>query len=256
MHPPDAGGRPRHPPPAVRRRGRRRADGDARRAAHPGFVPCRSVEGTPLRRDSGNVGARPLHRDADAPPYARRPWTAPVAAASGPSPRPPTGGGCAVAQPATSARGYITGTPTRSRVPVLRWRSCAEAMTSGWPRPGGPSGITRFAPPRCRRPVPAPAARGPPPRPPGGRMGMRAGGERHPGTSTSGHFTGVPTRSLHARGAGAPDDTSVPGLGGITRFADPLPGGPSRRPPPAVRRRDRWRAEGDARRAKRPAFAA
>ena len=95
-----SGGYSRRPPPAVRRRGRRRADGDARRAAHPGFVPCRSVEGAALRRDSGNVGARPLHRDAGAPPYARRPWTAPVAAASGPSPRPPASGwGCVAGAP-------------------------------------------------------------------------------------------------------------------------------------------------------------
>jgi hypothetical protein len=35
-----------------------------------------------------------------------------------------------------------------------------------------------------------------------------------------GHFTWMPTRSLHARGAGALEDSfSVPGFGGITRFA-------------------------------------
>jgi hypothetical protein len=36
-------------------------------------------------------------------------------------------------------------------------------------------------------------------------------------------------------------------LGGITRFAPPAPGAPSRRPPRVVRRRDRRRADGDAR---------
>jgi hypothetical protein len=53
----------------------------------------------------------------------------------------------------------------------------------------------------------------------GGRMGMRgAGGRRvhhlrgvgrrmahHPETSASGHFSGMPTRSRHARGAVAPE---------------------------------------------------
>ena len=42
---------------------------------------------------------------------------------------------------------------------------------------------------------------------------------------------------------------SCPGWVAITRFAPPDAGCPFRRPPPAFRRRDRWRAEGDARRA-------
>jgi hypothetical protein len=72
------------------------------------------------------------------------------------------------------------------------------------------------------------------------RMGMR-GWRRalRPGSSASGNFTEMPTRSLHGHGAGAPDDNfQMPGLGGITRFAPPGA---------AARRRDRRRAEGDAR---------
>jgi hypothetical protein len=53
----------------------------------------------------------------------------------------------------------------------------------------------------------------------------------HQGTSARGHFAGTPTRSLHARGAGAPGDTS-----GclITRFAarGPLPPPTARCPSP------------------------
>jgi hypothetical protein len=45
---------------------------------------------------------------------------------------------------------------------------------------------------RCRRPVPAPAALAPSPRPPAGG-GCAAGGGRH--------FAGTPTSRLHARGA-------------------------------------------------------
>jgi hypothetical protein len=36
----------------------------------------------------------------------------------------------------------------------------------------------------------------------------RGGRAPHPGASARGHFTGTPTRSLHACGAGAPRDTS------------------------------------------------
>jgi hypothetical protein len=60
-----------------------------------------------------------------------------------------------------------------------------------------------------RRHAPPPAARGPSPRPPAGGWGCaRGGGRRRPLASASRHVIGTPTRSLHARGAGAPGDTS------------------------------------------------
>jgi hypothetical protein len=111
----------------------------------------------------------------------------------------------------------------------------------------------------ARRPVPASASRGPSPRPPACGWGCGRGGGRRapvvcaeptgddhfrardPERRASGHFTGMPTRSLHARGAGAPGESfQVPGLSGITRFAPryarrpapPAAGrGPSPRPP-------------------------
>jgi hypothetical protein len=46
------------------------------------------------------------------------------------------------------------------------------------------------------------------PAPPARRLSPRPGGaplRRHPGMSAGGHFTGTPTRSLHARRAGAPE---------------------------------------------------
>jgi hypothetical protein len=101
-----------------------------------------------------------------------------------------------------------------------------------------------------------------------GRMGCAAGGGRRfhgvhgagrlrahhlpsardPGPSAGGHFTGMPTRSLHARGADARAITSgCPGVGGITRFAPP----PSRRPRSAAA--TAGGADGDARWAEAPA---
>jgi hypothetical protein len=62
-------------------------------------------------------------------------------------------------------------------------------------------------------------------------------------TSRTSAFAGMPTRSLHARGAVAPGRYfRVRGLGGITRFKQPRCRQPAP-PPPAVRRRDRRRAE-------------
>jgi len=47
-------------------------------------------------------------------------------------------------------------------------------------------------------------------------------GAARPGMSAGGHITGMPSRSLHARGAGAPGDNyRLSGLGGISRFAQP-----------------------------------
>ena len=71
-------------------------------------------------------------------------------------------------------------------------------------------------------PVPPPAARCPSPRPPA--CGWDARGVE----GRSIHWRGDDTRSLHAGGAGAP-----PRASGF--------------PPPAIRRRDRQRADGDAR---------
>jgi hypothetical protein len=43
---------------------------------------------------------------------------------------------------------------------------------------------------------------------------------RHPGTSARGHFAGTPTRSLHARGAGAPGRYfGMSEVGGVGRRA-------------------------------------
>ena len=72
---------------------------------------------------------------------------------------------------------------------------------------------------------------------------------RDPATPASGHFTGTPARSLHARGAGAPRRYfRLPALGGITRFAQrasgPFPAPAARGPSPRP-----LRADGDARRA-------
>ena len=73
----------------------------------------------------------------------------------------------------------------------------------------------------------------------------------HPGTSAGGHITGMPTRSLRA--SSAIDAGLYLPVGrarlALTRFAPPGPAGPFRRPPPAVRRRDGGRTDGDARRA-------
>ena len=66
---------------------------------------------------------------------------------------------------------------------------------------------------RCRRPVPAPAALAPSPRPPAGG-GCAAGGGRH--------FAGTPTSRLHARGADCAGRSSwCAGWVAITRFAQP-----------------------------------
>ena len=83
----------------------------------------------------------------------------------------------------------------------------------------GLTGITRFAPPDARGPF-----RRPPPVAPRRdrcvRRGMRAARRAYPwlaragrrvasdpAASASAHVTGMPTRSRHARGAGAPGDT-------------------------------------------------
>ena len=69
----------------------------------------------------------------------------------------------------------------------------------------------------------------------GVRMGCAPGGGRRPAdgypsppapypatVGARGHFTGMPTRGLHARGAvAAGDNVRVPGLGAITRFTQP-----------------------------------
>jgi hypothetical protein len=65
------------------------------------------------------------------------------------------------------------------------------------------------------------------------------------GPSAGGHFSGMPLRSLHARGAAAPDDDCR--MAAVCGLA--VPKHASRRPPPVVRRRDRRRADGDAGRA-------
>jgi hypothetical protein len=56
----------------------------------------------------------------------------------------------------------------------------------------------------------------------GVRMGMRAARRvSYSGTLARGHFAGTPARSLHARGAVAPDDSfRLPALGAITRRAE------------------------------------
>jgi hypothetical protein len=111
----------------------------------------------------------------------------------------------------------------------------APGDASGLPKSAGPRCITRFAPADAPWSIAATGR---------WRMGMRAGRRaargrpmdrapvrRHPGTSARGHFAGTPTRSLHARGAGAPGDTSgCP----ITRFAarGPLPPPTARCPSP------------------------
>jgi hypothetical protein len=103
-----------------------------------------------------------------------------------------------------------------TRVAQLR-RAILPAARVGW------HDAHRIA--RCRPPIPAPAARGPSPRPPARGWGCAAGGSaasrgarggrrmahhlpsaRDPMTSASGPVTGTPTRSLRARGAGAPGD--------------------------------------------------
>ena len=56
-------------------------------------------------------------------------------------------------------------------------------------------------------------------------------------TSPRGHFTGMPTRSLHARDAVAPaDNFQAPGLGGVTPILRQLPAARSGARRPAVRR--------------------
>jgi hypothetical protein len=77
---------------------------------------------------------------------------------------------------------------------------------------------------------------------------------RDPPTSPRGHFAGTPTRSLCARGAGAPGDASRCPVRCITHFAHRVPPACSGCPPPALRRRDRRRADGDARCAEVPCF--
>jgi hypothetical protein len=76
---------------------------------------------------------------------------------------------------------------------------------------------------------------------------------REPGTSARGHFTEMPTRSLHARGAVAPGDTSgCPGWVASRASRGPTSRSPPPRGPSPRRRRadgDARSAEGDARRA-------
>jgi hypothetical protein len=87
----------------------------------------------------------------------------------------------------------------------------------------------------------------------GGRMGMRAVWRAPASMICKGwpaegasFFAGMSTRSLHARGAGAPGDSfRGAGLGGNNAHPAPAVGAPS--PPPVAHRRDGRRADGDAR---------
>ena len=87
----------------------------------------------------------------------------------------------------------------------------------------------------------------------GGEGAAASGWATKPGTSAAGNFTGMPTRSLNARGGGARGITTgwpkSVGSGGHNALRESRCRRPFRRPPPAVRRRDRRRADGDARRA-------
>ncbi|MGA3077432.1 MAG: hypothetical protein ABSG56_27575, partial [Bryobacteraceae bacterium] len=151
-----------------------------------------------------------------APPALPRPWSVAATAGRADGMRAawrapasmigagPTGEGRAICQARRiherPARGHLTGTPTRSR--HARGGGATERL------PPARSG--------ARRPWSVAATAG-------GRMGMRAAaGHRRPwlarsrpadgvrfrscrdppGTSTAGHFAGMPTFSLHARGAG------------------------------------------------------
>jgi hypothetical protein len=193
---------------------------------HFAGTPTRSLHARGAGAPGDNVrlpalgGIKPLaHRDA------RQPIAAPAACC--PAPRPPAGGGrCAAGgrrqHSGTLASGHFVGTPARSLhargavVPSDHFRVRALGV------------ITRFTPRRVRRRDRRRADGG----------AWRAEGAGIPGTSASGHFAGMPTRSLHARGADARGDTSGwPGWVAITRIPRPLP--VPLRPPPDVRRRDR-----------------
>ncbi len=79
-------------------------------------------------------------------------------------------------------------------------------------------------------------------------VGTRIQERRHAATSP-GYRPAACMLVAQVRRAILPDGRSPRGRGAITRFAPPDAGGPFRRPPPVVRRRDSRRAEGDAGRA-------
>ena len=180
-------------------------------------------------RDRPAFSARsPRHTAASPrqqPPGATRPRSSgeprttpqPRPAACGPSPRPPAcGWGC--------ARGGGRRVQERRRAATSPgWRRAACAPVARVRRRSLPAGrrrrarvaITRFTP-AARSPSPRPPACGWGCSPRGGALHPwcarcwpmnRAPSRRDPGTSASGHFAGMPTRSLHARGAVESGDT-------------------------------------------------
>jgi hypothetical protein len=127
--------------------------------------------------------------------------------------------------PGTSPPDSFAAMPTRS----LHARGVvAPGDTSRWPKSAGLGGHNALRTARRRRPVRRrrPAVRR--------RDRRRAdGGARRGGRASrnvaGGHFTGMPTRSRHARGAGAPERYfRCPDRAPLTRSPQPDAGGPSR----------------------------
>jgi hypothetical protein len=169
-----------------------------------------------------SVGARPLHRDcrrAACTPVAqvRRAitsafprWVAerashrPLPGGRPPRPRPVAATAGARTGDARGAEGgrirYLGRAGRRAATsPGCRRAACMPvalvrwAIPSGWPKSAGSRCHNALSRRPCRRPVPAPAARCPSPRPPGGRLGMRgAEGARSQGRRRAATSPGCP----------------------------------------------------------------
>jgi hypothetical protein len=142
------------------------------------------------------------------------------------------------------------GRPATRRRPIAR-----DAARTGAARSPGARLALRAA--RSLAPRPGPRRPWSVAAPPAGGGGCAAGGRERVhgrGWSARGHFAGVPTRSLHARGAGAPGDNAlVPGLGGhnalrAARCRLPVPPPAARVPSPRPLAGGRGCAAGGGRR--------